>query len=115
MLTSQRKVFVVLDALDESKTRGDVLLWIKDMVSRPDLDHVQLVYTSRPEPEFLERIPPLIGKQNCLPFDKQTVNSDIRLWVTAQLSQRYEFTKKPLSQDLLEKIQRKVGDGADGM
>lgn len=115
MLVVQKKVYIVLDALDESKTRDGVLLWIKDVLSRPELIHVQLLYTSRPESEFLRHIPPLIGKQNCLPLDKQAINSDIRSWVTAQLSQRRDFTEKPLPQDLLEDIRRKVGDGADGM
>jgi hypothetical protein len=115
MFVVQRKVLIVLDALDESKTRDDVLLWIKDVVSRPELVHVQLLCTSRPESEFLRHIPPLIGKENCLPLDKQAVDSDIRSWVTAQLSQRREFTEKSLSQDLLEGIRRRVGDGADGM
>lgn len=85
------------------------------IVSRPDLAHLQLFYTSRPESELLRHIPPLIGKRNCLLLDKQAVNSDIRSWVTAQLSQRRDFTEKPLSQGLLEGIRRKVGDGADGM
>lgn len=115
MLVVQRKVSIVLDALDESRTRNNVLLWIKNMVSRPELVHVQLLFTSRPESEFLRHIPSLIGKQNCLPLDKQAVNSDIRSWVSAQLSQRRDFTEKPLSQDLLERIQKKVGDGAVGM
>lgn len=115
MFLVQKKVSIVLDALDESKTRDDVLLWIKDVMSRPELVHIQLLYTSRPESKFLRHIPPLMGKQNCLPLDKQAVNSDIRSWVTAQLSHRRDFTEKPLSQDLLEKIRRKVGDGADGM
>ena len=115
MLTIQKKVFIILDALDESKTRDSVLRWIKDIVSTPELDHVQLLCTSRPESEFLRHFPSLIGKENCLPFDKQTVNLDIRLWVTAQLSQRHEFTEKPLSQDILEEIRSKVGSGADGM
>ncbi|KAF4768676.1 hypothetical protein HAV15_002769 [Penicillium sp. str.  len=115
MLVVQKKVTIVLDALDESKTKDDILQWIKDIVSRPDLVHLQLFYTSRPESELLRHIPPLIGKRNCLLLDKQAVNSDIRLWVTAQLSQRRDFTEKPLSQGLLEGIRRKVGDGADGM
>ncbi|KAJ5136783.1 NACHT nucleoside triphosphatase [Penicillium atrosanguineum] len=115
MLVAQRKVSIVLDALDESKTRDTVLGWIKDMVSRPELVHVQLLLTGRPESEFLRDIPPLIGKQNCLALDKQAINSDIRSWVIAQLSQRRDFTEKPLSQNLLEEIRKKVGDGADGM
>ncbi|KAJ6118794.1 NACHT nucleoside triphosphatase [Penicillium samsonianum] len=115
MLAVQRKVSIVLDALDESKTKDNVLLWIKDMMSRPSLVHIQLLYTSRPESEFLRYIPPSIGEQSCLILDKQAVNSDIRSWVTAQLAQRRDFVEKPLSQDLLEGIRRKVGDGADGM
>ncbi|CEO59613.1 Putative Pfs, NACHT and Ankyrin domain protein [Penicillium brasilianum] len=115
MLAAQRKVSIVLDALDESKTRDDVLLWIQDVISRPELAHVQLLYTGRPESEFLRDIPPLIGKQNCLSLDKQAVNADIRSWVTAQLFQRRYFKEKPLSEDLLERIRTKVGDGADGM
>ncbi|CAG8899339.1 unnamed protein product [Penicillium salamii] len=58
MLVAQRKVYIVLDALDESKTREDVLEWIRDMVSRPELVHVQLLLTGRPESEFLRDIPP---------------------------------------------------------
>ncbi|KAJ5365328.1 NACHT nucleoside triphosphatase [Penicillium concentricum] len=115
MLVAQRKVSIVLDALDESKTRDAVLGWIKDMVSRPELVHVQLLLTGRPESEFLRDIPPLIGKQNSLALDKQAIKSDIRSWVIAQLSQRRDFTEKPLSQNLLEEIRKKVGDGADGM
>lgn len=91
MLVAQRKVSIVLDALDESKTRDDVLRWIKDMVSRPELVHVQLLLTGRPESEFLRDIPTLIGKESCLPLDTQAVNSDIRLWVSAQLSERRDF------------------------
>jgi hypothetical protein len=115
MLAVQKKCSTVLDALDESTTRGELLQWMKDVMSTPELGHVQLIYTGRPESEFLRDIPPLIGAQNCLQLDKQAVNADIRSWVTAQLSQRRDFQEKPLSQDLLARIRSKVGDGADGM
>lgn len=115
MLEAKRKVFIVLDALDESKTRLDVLEWVKDYVSRPELVHIQLLFTSRPELEFVRDIPTLIGGESCLPLDRQAVNSDIRLWVSSQLSQRRDFTEKALSRDLIEKIRIRVGEGADGM
>ncbi|KAI3149062.1 hypothetical protein DTO046C5_9716 [Penicillium roqueforti] len=115
MLVAQRKVSIVLDALDESTTREDVLMWINDVLLNLDFFHIQLLYTSRPESEFQRHIPPLIGEENCLPLENQAVNSDIRSWVTAQLSQRRDFTEKPLSQGLLEEIRRKIGDGAEGM
>ncbi|KAL4888052.1 Pfs, NACHT and ankyrin domain protein [Aspergillus ambiguus] len=112
MLNIQRRVTIVLDALDESNPRLDILKWIENVA---ELTHVWLLYTSRPESDLLRRIPPLIGNSNCLALDKKSINSDIRSWVTAQLSQRNDFTEKPLAQDLLQEIQRKVGDGADGM
>ncbi|KAJ5466539.1 PfsNACHT and Ankyrin domain protein [Penicillium diatomitis] len=84
-------------------------------MSSPELGHVQLLYTSRPETGFLRDIHPLIAKQICLSLNTQDVNSDIRSWVTAQLSQRQDFKEKPLSQDLLQGIRRKVVDGADGI
>ncbi|KAF4462719.1 Pfs NACHT and Ankyrin domain, partial [Fusarium albosuccineum] len=115
MLAVQKKVCIVLDALDESTTRGELLLWIKDVVSRPELRNVQLICTGRPELEFVREIPPLIDENNCLALDKESINADIRSYVAAQLSQRRDFRDKPLSQDLLERIRKKVGDGADGM
>ncbi|KAH8659525.1 Pfs, NACHT and ankyrin domain protein, partial [Ilyonectria robusta] len=115
MLAIQKRVSVVLDALDESTTRGELLLWMKDVASRPELGHVQLLYTGRPESEFLRGISPLIGEENCLLLNKQAVNADIRSYVTAQLSKRHDFQDKHLSQNLLEQIRNKVGDGADGM
>ncbi|KAJ5449841.1 PfsNACHT and ankyrin domain protein [Penicillium daleae] len=115
MLRVQQRVSIVLDALDESTTRDEILKWIEDMLCKPELAYVQLLCTSRPESEFLRRIPVLIGQEDCLPLDEQAVNSDIRSWVSAQLSQRRDFTEKPLSQGLLEEIRTKVGDGADGM
>jgi hypothetical protein len=113
MLAVPSKIYIILDALDESTTRDDIMLWIKGVIHEPDLVHVQLLCSSQPESEFLRHIPSLIGEQNCLPLDKRAVNTDIQSWVTAQLSQQRDFTEKSLSQDLVKEIQEKVGDRAD--
>ncbi|CVL03350.1 uncharacterized protein FMAN_15242 [Fusarium mangiferae] len=115
MLVVQKRSCIVLDALDESTTRDELLRWMKDVASWPKVDDVQLICTSRPESECMREIPSLLGVDNCLALDKKSVNADIRSYVAAQLSQRRGFRDKPLSQDLLEEIQKKVGDGADGM
>ncbi|KAJ5706534.1 NACHT nucleoside triphosphatase [Penicillium malachiteum] len=118
ILITQRRVSIVsivLDALDESITRDDVLKWIKHVKDRPELAHVQLLYTSRLEAEFLRHIPDSIGQESCLLLDKQAVNRDIRSWVSAQLSERRDFIEKRLSKDLVERIRRKIGEEADGM
>ena len=115
MLAVQQKGSIVLDALDESTTRGELLLWMNEVVDRPELGGIQLICTSRPEPEFMRGIPSLIGEGNCLALSKKSVDADIRSYVAAQLLQRRDFQDKCLSQDLLEGIQEKVGDGAHGM
>ncbi|KAK2590467.1 hypothetical protein QQS21_011854 [Conoideocrella luteorostrata] len=115
MLAIREKVVIVLDAIDESTTRRELLLWITALASNADLSHTQLICTGRPEHEFLRDIPSAIGKENCLPLNKKSVNADIRSYVAAQLSERADFRRKHLSHDLLGGIQRQVGDGADGM
>ncbi|KAK4220461.1 hypothetical protein QBC38DRAFT_207355, partial [Podospora fimiseda] len=115
MLVIQKKGCIVLDALDESSTRVKLLEWMNGLVSRPELGDIQLICTSRPEHEFMRDIPSFIGEGNCLALDNEPVNADIRSYVTAQLSKRRDFLNKNLSQDLLEEILTKVGDGADGM
>lgn len=115
MLAAQKKICIVLDALDESTTRRELLRWMTEVAARPELGEVQLICTSRPEPEFMRHIPSLIGEESCLALDRESVNADIRSYVTAQLLQRQDFRDKCLSRDLVEVIQNKIGDGADGM
>ncbi|KFA55656.1 hypothetical protein S40293_05290 [Stachybotrys chartarum IBT 40293] len=115
MLIAQEKVIVVLDALDESTTRSELLRWISDIVSRPELHHIQLLCTSRPELELQRNLPGMIGQENCISINNQAVNTDIRAYVTAQLAARQDFKDKRLSEDLAELIRKMVGDGADGM
>jgi hypothetical protein len=115
MLAVQKKVTIVLDALDESATRSELLCCVEDITSRPALGHVQLICTGRPEAQFLRDIPLMIGEGNSLALDKQSMNTDIRSYVAAQLSERRNFQDKHLSPDILDQIRRKVGDGAEGM
>jgi hypothetical protein len=115
MLACHERVAIILDALDESTTRRELVSSMKDIASRPESRHVQLICTSRPEADFQRTMPELMGEESCLTLDKYAVNRDIRSYVAAQLMQRRDFQDKRLSQGLLERIQSKVGDGADGM
>ncbi|TLD05262.1 uncharacterized protein PgNI_09641 [Pyricularia grisea] len=112
--TARKKVYIVLDALDESKTRRELTMWIKDVVSGPELHQLHLIFTSRPEPDF-DCIPSLIGRDNCLELDKEAVNADIRAYVLSRLENDDEFVNKKLPEDLIEDISNRIGNGADGM
>ncbi|KAF4340762.1 hypothetical protein FBEOM_5323 [Fusarium beomiforme] len=115
MLAQNMQVYIILDAMDESTTRTSLLSWVRDLTSKQDLSHVQLLCTSRPELEFQKSLPRLIGKECCLNLDKDSVDMDIQGYVAAELASRQEFLDKGLSQDLLDRIERKVGREADGM
>ncbi|EWZ28033.1 hypothetical protein FOZG_18259 [Fusarium oxysporum Fo47] len=115
MLRGPVKIFLVLDALDESTARVELRHWIKDVISTPDLGHVRLIATGRPEAEFQREIPPLIGKDNCLLLDKDAINADIRSYVMARLEQSPEFAKWASFPSVLEQIRNEIGSKPDGM
>ncbi|EXA28558.1 hypothetical protein FOVG_19844 [Fusarium oxysporum f. sp. pisi HDV247] len=109
------KIFLILDALDESTTRVEFLQWMKNVISTPELDHVRLIATGRPEAEFQREIPHLIGKDNCLLLDKDAINTDIRSYVVARLEQSPEFAKWASFPSVLEQIRNEIGSKPDGM
>ncbi|KAL7768544.1 hypothetical protein ACKLNR_002845 [Fusarium oxysporum f. sp. zingiberi] len=115
MLIEEKDVCIILDALDESTTRDELLRWIEDTTSDPKLHHAQLLYTSRPEPDLYQGILAIIGRESCFPIDTQALNEDIRSFVIWQLTEREDFKKKKLSEDLMELIQTRIGEGSDGM
>ncbi|KAL2201539.1 hypothetical protein P885DRAFT_26407 [Corynascus similis CBS 632.67] len=87
MTKGSKTIFVILDALDECIERRNLLEWLKELFTAPDLSHVRLLATSRPEEEFLSFIPSWLGEEHCLQLDKQAVNNDIRSYVEARLEQ----------------------------
>jgi Cdc6-like AAA superfamily ATPase len=115
VLSGASRVHILLDALDESTTRDELLSWMETVASAPELERVHLVFTSRHEKEFRRRIPQFMGADYCLELDKEAVDEDIQSYIAAELAQRRDFRDKRLPQDLLQLIQDKVGGGASGM
>ncbi|KAH6708523.1 ankyrin repeat protein [Verticillium dahliae] len=115
MIKVSGNVTVVLDALDECTTKGQLLSWMRSVVSDSAFGNVQLIATGRPEAEFQQEIPDYWGQENCVSLDKKAVDADIRSYVVARLTQSSDFVDKKLPQDLLNEIRNKVGNGADGM
>jgi hypothetical protein len=115
MMRGPAKIFLVLDGLDESTTRVELLEWMKDVISTPELDHVRLIAIGRPEAEFQREIPHLIGKVNCLLLNKDAINADIRSYVMARLERSPEFAKWASFPSVLEQIRNEIGSKPDGM
>lgn len=115
VLSTQKKVFIIIDALDESTTKDEIISWIRDMFFRRESRHVQMLYTSREEAEFIHTFPRLIGDRCCLALDREAVDIDVRAYVVSRVQSDPDFTRKMLSKHLLEQIHDRVGNGASGM
>lgn len=114
MLICCGKVIIVLDAMDESTTKPELVAWIQTVVSDSRLSSTQFILTARPESVFISEIPLAIGSENCLQLDEQNVDTDIASYVAAKLAEP-RFKDKSLPRGILDMIQSKVGGGAQGM
>lgn len=115
MMHRSSKIHIILDALDESVTRAELLEWMRTLVS-PDLTHVHLVATSRREQELESGLSAWIGEDDRVPLEKDPVNEDIRSYVKARLQRSEAFQRRWASlPSALELIEREIGSRADGM
>ncbi|CVK94712.1 uncharacterized protein FPRN_10066 [Fusarium proliferatum] len=111
MLSRVDRVFILIDALDECKSRDSLLSWI----GRFTMENVQFLLTARPEDDIKSQVVYFFGKENCLSLDKIAVNGDINSYVRFVLDTNPRFVDKGLSKELRNEICTKVGGGADGM
>ncbi|KAF5245623.1 hypothetical protein FANTH_7259 [Fusarium anthophilum] len=111
MLSTVDRVFILIDALDECKSRDPLLSWIGQFT----VENVQLLLTARPEEDIQTQVVRFFGKENCLGLDKPAVNSDIKSYVRFVLDTNPRFMEKGLGEELRNQILTKVGDGADAM
>ncbi|KAF4916527.1 Ankyrin repeat and KH domain-containing protein mask [Colletotrichum fructicola] len=109
------QTYVFLDALDECSERGRLLKWIKEFVAVPDLDHVKLIMTARPEAEFNQQIIPLIQDINCFSLQTESMNADIQSFVQSSLKERPGFEKWTSAPSTLQRISDEIGTKADGI
>ncbi|KAF5531520.1 hypothetical protein FPHYL_13916 [Fusarium phyllophilum] len=111
MLSAFDRVFILIDALDECRSKDSLLSWI----GRFAVENVQFLLTARPEDDIQSQTVRFFGHQNCLSLDKTAVNSDIKSYVRSVLDTNPRFMEKALSEELRNEICTKVGEGADGM
>ncbi|CZR40856.1 uncharacterized protein FPRO_10444 [Fusarium proliferatum ET1] len=105
------RTFILIDALDECRSRDSLLSWI----GRLAVENVQLLLTARPEDDIQSQTLRFFGKENCINLDKTAVNGDIKFYVRSVLDTNPRFIEKALSEELRKEICAKVGEGADGM
>ncbi|KAJ5741611.1 hypothetical protein N7533_011020 [Penicillium manginii] len=113
MMRACKKLFIVLDALDECSERSLLLAWMGEFI--PALSHIQIIATGRPEEEIERNFHEWVGEGACLLLNKKCVDADIRSYIRAQLDQGGRFKRWAASPDILRQIKDAIESKADGI
>ncbi|KAF9761306.1 hypothetical protein IL306_003867, partial [Fusarium sp. DS 682] len=103
-------VYIVIDAVDESNTRQDLLEVIHTLVTDPRFSNIQILVTSR---EYIDIELVMEKISLSLPISNELVEQDIRIYVQSILRSNRKFQR--WSSDLLKKVEDAVTTKAKGM
>lgn len=103
-------VYILVDAVDESNPREDLLTVLRDLVTEPRFKKLQTVASSR-EYIDIERI--MADFSVSVPMNNPYVELDIRRHVQSILQRCPQFGRWP--SDLLHEVEQTVVTGAEGM
>ncbi|CAI0645802.1 unnamed protein product [Colletotrichum noveboracense] len=101
---------IVLDALDECKTRGDekgLLSWLERLVLLPG--NLHLFITSRPDHDIMDSLQQYVNQQVLL--DNRLITDDIRTYVRAEVGKMKRWVSRLEVQNLIEEHLMKKADG----
>jgi hypothetical protein len=114
MMNTAEKVQIVIDSLDECKTRRDLLLWM-ETVARSRHEGLCLLATSRKEDDIESELVRWLDKRDCMSIQRVLVNNDIGVYIRERLQNDHclqRWHSKPTVQD---EIETELIEKADGM
>jgi hypothetical protein len=114
MIDSVDKVQIVIDALDECKTRKELLLRLEKFRS-PGHTNIYLLVTSRKEEELESEFRSWLYEENWVSIQQSRVGSDIREYIRGTLRADKGFQRWQSQQSVLEEIETKLMKKAGGM
>jgi hypothetical protein len=114
MLGRINDVSVVLDALDESTTRNDVLTWLRSVIEADSIA-CRFLVTSRREEDIEQVLGRWTQPGNSIRIQGSDVNEDIRTYVRYVVRNSEELDRWHKLPNVQEEIEMALVDGADGM
>ena len=114
MVSHVKKVQIVIDALDECKTREELFSWMEELTLSAHAN-CSLLLTSRAEEEIRSKLKPWLDEKDCLPILSDVVNADIRAYVRNTLYTNDDFQTWNAQPNILDKIETRIMEKADGM
>lgn len=107
-------VQIVIDALDECKARKELISWMERICAIKQAD-VRLLATSRREEELESGIGRWLNEENFISIQRELVDSDIRVYIRGTLHGDNDFLRWESKPDVLEEIEIKLVEKANGM
>ena len=110
VLSKYHTVYIVVEALDESNPREDLLRILRDLVTDPRFEKIQLLASSR---DYIDIEKVMNDFSMSMSMNNSYVEEDIRLHVRSTLNSNSKFRRWP--NDLMAEVEDAVSIGARGM
>jgi hypothetical protein len=114
MLGKVNNVSIVLDALDESTTRSDLLAWIKSVLGADSIA-CRIVVTSRREEDIESAFQLWIGPENIISIQEDVVDDDIEAYVGYIVHSSEQLVRWRNMPDVQDEIETTLVENAHGM
>ncbi|KAH0562441.1 hypothetical protein GP486_002866 [Trichoglossum hirsutum] len=119
MIEQVKEVWIVLDALDECRTRmgsltEGLLPWIKDLLES-EQRNVHLLVTSRPEQDIKSQVSELAHDDDIVPLQSGLIAGDIRAYVHTRVRRGNGLKRWRSQPEVQDEIETRLMKRADGM
>ena len=114
MLRGVGRVTILLDALDESKPRDELLAWLKSLFESTQIV-CRLLITARREVDIESALQCWTHDEDRIPIQQDEVNKDISAYVKDKLRNGDELRRWRTRPDLQDEIEVKLTKQAGGM
>jgi hypothetical protein len=114
MLSRLNNVSIVLDALDESTTRSDLLPWLRDVL-KADSCACRILVTARREEDIESAFQRWMQPGDKISIQQRDVNEDIRAYVSHTIRNSEELERWHKRPDVQNEIETELVNRADGM
>ncbi|KAH1416219.1 hypothetical protein KXW31_004599 [Aspergillus fumigatus] len=108
------KTQIVIDALDECKTRRELLSWMESL-TQSGHSGLHLLTTSRKEEDIESELQRWLHQGNVVPIQQDPVNDDIRLYVHERVRNDRGFERWHSEPSVQDEIETELMGKANGM
>ncbi|KAL4990295.1 purine and uridine phosphorylase [Aspergillus falconensis] len=108
------KIQIVIDALDECKTRKDLLSWMEDL-ARSGHTGLHFLVTSRKEEDIESELKRWLHQGDIISIQQDPVNRDIQLYVYRRLQNDRGFERWRTAPAVQDEIKTELMEKANGM